>query len=251
MGPLVVLWVLLENYWQDNVLGGYFINFNQWSKSCWILNYFYHWKLIKNQKNIFPPINASSSYCYLNSHLLLHITWWNAFAFSCLGEMHEESPIDHLNQSMHLHVTWGNAFASMSWRNAWGVSHWPSPSSHLAISTNQCLFMWGEKMHLLKMHLLLYVMGEYIKNLLLSHFKQSMPFHVMGKYIENISFSHFKQSMPFHVTWKYTFTSSSHEKLCEKSSIDHPIYPFIWAPSYFALLATMIKLLFLNIINLL
>jgi hypothetical protein len=27
MGPLVVLSVSLESYWQDNVLSGYFINF--------------------------------------------------------------------------------------------------------------------------------------------------------------------------------------------------------------------------------
>jgi len=191
------------------------------------LKWFLSLEINQKLKFDFPQINASSSNCHLNSHLFLCITWGNALSFSCHGEMHEESPIDHLNQSMHLHVTWRNAFASKSWRNAWGLSHWPSywPSSHLAISTNQCLFMWHEEMHLL--------------------------LHVMGKYIENLPFSHLKQSMPFHITWKETFAFSSHEKMSEKSSIDHPIYPFIWAPHYFALLVTMIKLFFVNTIILL
>jgi hypothetical protein len=197
MGPLVVLSVLLENYWQDNVLGGYFINFQPIEQKLLNLKWFLSLEINQKSKNYFSInqcffIILSLEFTFASSYhmmkcICLFMSW----------EMHEESPIDHLNQSMHLHVTWGNAFASMSWRNAWGVSHWPSywPSSHLAISTNQCLFMWREKMHLF-----FHVMGKYIGNLPFNHFKQSMPFHVTGKYIKNISFSHFKQSMPFHVT---------------------------------------------------
>jgi hypothetical protein len=33
----------------------------------------------------------------------------------------------------------------MSWENAWRISHWLS--SHLTVSSNQCLFMSHEKMH--------------------------------------------------------------------------------------------------------
>ncbi len=53
-----------------------------------------------------------------------------------------------LNQSMPHYLTWGNAFAlSCHGEMHGGISHWPSywSSLHLVISTNWCLFMSHEE----------------------------------------------------------------------------------------------------------
>lgn len=121
----------------------------------------FYWKLIKNYKiDFFNQSMPLHSYWYLNSHLSLHITWKNSFALPWHGG------------------------------NAWKISCWPS--SHLVISTNHCIFMAHEEMHLL--------------------------FHVMGKCMRNFPlviklaifpFSHLYQSMLFQ-SWTNAFVSLFH-----------------------------------------
>jgi hypothetical protein len=97
-------------------------------------------------------------------------------------------------------------------------------------------------------HLILSIKINHVNFILLEEFSMhvKLEINVLCALIKFMIYHqmHDKLSMPFHVTWKDTFASSSHEKLCEKSSIDHPIYPFIWAPCYFALLVTMTNFIF-------
>jgi hypothetical protein len=93
------------------------------------------------------PLTISTNQCIFMWHEEMHLP-------PCHGEMHEEFPIDHpqpINASS-CDVRKCICFF-MSWENT-------LENSHLAISSNQCLFMSHEKIHLP-----LHLMKNYVQNL--------------------------------------------------------------------------------------
>jgi len=144
IGPLVVLSILLENYWQDNVLDGYFINFQPMEQK--LLNLKGFLSLEVNQK--------SKIYFSTNQYFFTILSLEFTFASSY-----------HMMKCICLFMSWGNA---------WGVSHWPSqPINASSCDMRKCICL-----HVMEKCTRSFQLTILLAILPFSHLNQSMPLHV-------------------------------------------------------------------------